>query len=129
MAMLKGRLDPGEVVLCRQPRPVTGRRAERPAAAVERESWAGVDRDLFEALRQIRIEIARERRVPPYVVFHDSTLREMARLQPGSSDELRRVHGVGDRKAEQFGPRFLSAIAAFRSRRDGEETTTWLRQS
>ena len=73
----------------------------------------GVDRELFEALRQARLEIARERHVPPYVIFHDSTLREMARLQPRSLDALRHVHGVGDRKAEQFGPHFLAVIDAF----------------
>jgi ATP-dependent DNA helicase RecQ len=113
MAMLRGQVAPGEVALCRQPRPVKGRRAERPMTAVERESWAGVDRELFEELRRTRLDIARERHVPPYVIFHDSTLREMARLRPRSLEALRHVHGVGDRKAEQFGPRFLDVIGAF----------------
>jgi ATP-dependent DNA helicase RecQ len=121
MAMLRGQVNAGEVVLCRQPRPVKGRRAGRAMAAVERESWAGVDRSLFESLRQTRLEIARERHVPPYVIFHDNTLREMARLRPQSPEALRRVHGVGDRKAEQFGPRFLSIIAAFSGGRREEE--------
>ena len=127
MAMLRGQVDAGEVALCRQPRPVKGRRAGRAVAAVERESWAGVDRALFELLRQARLAIARERGVPPYVIFHDNTLREMARLRPGSPDALRRVHGVGDRKAEQFGPRFLSVIAAFSGGRR-EEEEAWRQQ-
>ena len=114
MEMLRGQVPASEVALCRQPRPVKGRRADRAMTAVERESWAGVDRDLFEVLRGARLEIARERHVPPYVIFHDSTLREMARLQPRSLEALRHVHGVGDRKAEQFGPRFLEVIARVR---------------
>jgi ATP-dependent DNA helicase RecQ len=113
MAMLRGQVDAAEVALCRQPRPVKGRRTERRLTAVERESWVGVDRELFEALRQARLEIARERHVPPYVIFHDTTLREMARIQPRSLDALRHVHGVGDRKAEQLGPHFLAVIDAF----------------
>jgi ATP-dependent DNA helicase RecQ len=123
MAMLRGQVAASEVALCRQPRPVRGRRAERSMTAVERESWAGVDRDLFEALRRTRLEIARARHVPPYVIFHDSTLREMARLAPHSIEALRHVHGVGDRKAEQFGPRFLEVIAQFadQGRRTSEE--------
>jgi ATP-dependent DNA helicase RecQ len=123
MAMLRGQVAASEVALCRQPRPVRGRRAERSMTAVERESWAGVDRDLFEALRRTRLEIARARHVPPYVIFHDSTLREMARLAPHSIEALRHVHGVGDRKAEQFGPRFLEVIAEFadQGRRTSEE--------
>ena len=59
-----------------------GRSGRTPApkrARVETECWEGVDRDLFEALRALRLEIARRRRVPPYVIFHDTTLRELAR--------------------------------------------------
>ena len=89
VAMLKGQVAAEDIVLCRQPKASTRSksRAGRGDAAmgrVERESWEGVDRDLFDALRALRLEIARGRGVPPYVVFHDSTLREMARLKPGS---------------------------------------------
>jgi ATP-dependent DNA helicase RecQ len=78
-------------------------------------SWEGVDRALFEVLRGVRLAIARERGVPPYVIFHDTTLREMARTKPRSESELRTVYGVGERKAADLGPRFLAAIAANRS--------------
>ena len=98
------------VSLARQRRPektrTTGR--GRPDAA----SWADVDRDLFERLRSLRLEIARERGVPPYVIFHDTTLRELARLKPRSEVELRHIYGVGERKAADLGLRFLAAIAA-----------------
>jgi ATP-dependent DNA helicase RecQ len=79
---------------------------------VERESWEGVDRDLFDALRALRLEIARGRGVPPYVVFHDSTLREMAKARPRSLSALLHVPGVGARKAEDFGQQFLDAISS-----------------
>ena len=78
--------------------------------SVEREAWDGVDRELFEALRAVRLTVARERRVPPYVVFHDRTLREMARLRPTTPGALMQVHGVGEQKAERFGGAFLDAI-------------------
>ena len=53
--------------------------APRAKSRVEAESWQDVDRDLFDRLRAVRLEIARSRGVPPYVIFHDATLREMAR--------------------------------------------------
>ena len=52
------------------------------ASRIEADSWQDVDRDLFERLRTVRLEIARARGVPPYVIFHDTTLREMARVRP-----------------------------------------------
>lgn len=84
--------------------------APRTQSRAEAESWQDVDRDLFESLRAVRLSIARERGVPPYVIFHDATLREMARLQPGSIEALLSVKGVGARKAEDLGERFLAAI-------------------
>ena len=71
-----------------------------------------MDRDLFERLRELRLTIARSRGVPPYVIFHDTTLRELARLKPRSLDELRHVYGVGERKAADLGAAFLAAINA-----------------
>ena len=58
------------------------------------------------------MEIARRRRVPPYVIFHDTTLREIARLKPKTVDELRHVYGVGDRKANDLGELILAAVAS-----------------
>jgi ATP-dependent DNA helicase RecQ len=96
--------------LARQRPPRTG--APRAQSRVEAESWENVDRDLFERLRSVRLEIARSRGVPPYVIFHDATLREMARLRPTSIDALLAVKGVGARKADDLGGVFLDAIRA-----------------
>ena len=67
-------------------------------------------RILFEELRVLRLGIARRRRVPPYVIFHDTTLREIARVKPKTVDELRHVYGVGDRKAADLGEIILAAV-------------------
>jgi ATP-dependent DNA helicase RecQ len=75
-------------------------------------SWEGVDRDLFERLRVLRRRIAQERAVPPYVVFSDNTLRDMARLRPESHNEMLAVHGVGRKKLDDFGDAFLAEIAS-----------------
>jgi ATP-dependent DNA helicase RecQ len=107
--LLRGR---GEVVLYRQPRP-TGSRSRKPGARGDA-SWANVDQGLFEALRALRVELARARGVPPYVIFHDTTLRELARLKPSTIEALYAVTGIGARKAEQFGQAVLDVIDARR---------------
>jgi ATP-dependent DNA helicase RecQ len=102
--------QPG-LALARQKRPAKDR-APRRARGVEAETWQDVDRDLFERLRTVRLEIARARGVPPYVIFHDTTLRDMARLKPTTLDALRNVYGVGERKAADLGETFLAEIRA-----------------
>jgi ATP-dependent DNA helicase RecQ len=93
-------------------------RLRLPKATVKKtrfdeESWEGVDRGLFEALRALRTQIAEERGVPPYVIFSDATLRDMARIRPSGDEALMRVRGVGRKKLEDLGARFLAAIAAY----------------
>jgi ATP-dependent DNA helicase RecQ len=68
------------------------------------------DRVLFEALRGLRRSIAEERGVPPYLVFSDASLRDMARLKPCTREALLEVKGVGAWKSETFGDRFLALI-------------------
>ncbi|SPZ37097.1 ATP-dependent DNA helicase RecQ [Agrobacterium tumefaciens] len=68
------------------------------------------DRSLFEALRAKRMEIARAQNVPPYVIFHDKTLIELATAKPVSAKEMAGIPGVGDTKLERYGPAFLAAI-------------------
>jgi ATP-dependent DNA helicase RecQ len=94
--------------LARQHVPQKGETRRRSRA--ESESWEGVDRALFDHLRSVRLTIARSRGVPPYVIFHDATLREMARLRPTSIGSLMNVKGVGARKADDLGGIFLDAI-------------------
>jgi ATP-dependent DNA helicase RecQ len=79
----------------------------------DRESWEGVDLELFESLRSLRRKVADERRVPAYVLFSDATLRDMARVRPGSAAALLNVRGVGERKLADLGQRFLEQIASY----------------
>ena len=113
VAVLKDASKAAGLTLVRQRAP--DRKAGRPSARVEAEAWRDVDRGLFEQLRDVRLQVARARGVPPYVVFHDATLREMARLKPASVRELLEVRGVGARKAEDLGEVFLEAIRRFES--------------
>lgn len=69
-----------------------------------------VGNPLFEALRAKRREIAVEAGLPPYVIFHDSVLRDMAMLRPGTLGELGQLSGVGARKLEAYGDTFLQVI-------------------
>ncbi|BAV66028.1 DNA helicase RecQ [Sphingobium cloacae] len=68
---------------------------------------------LFEALRACRRELAQEAGVPPYVIFHDSTLREMAEQRPTTLAELGHISGIGQRKLDAWGDAFLAAIRPF----------------
>jgi ATP-dependent DNA helicase RecQ len=68
------------------------------------------DDPLFDALRACRRELAKEAGVPPYVVFHDSTLREMAALRPQTLGGLAQVSGIGTRKLEAYGEAFLRVL-------------------
>ena len=108
IALLKDERSMPELELARQRTP--RRDGGRAASRVEAESWEGVDRGLFERLRAVRLEVARARGVPPYVIFHDATLRDMARVRPTSVGALLAVRGVGARKAEDLGETFLAAI-------------------
>ena len=68
------------------------------------------DAALFEALRAWRRERAAEQHVPPYVIFHDTTLAAIARLRPGGADALGTVSGVGQKKLERYGTDVLAII-------------------
>ena len=92
-ALLKDPAASSGLSLARQRKPEKGRAPRR--SRVEAESWEGVDRELFESLRELRLRVARERGVPPYVIFHDTTLRELARQKPQTVEALRHVYGVG----------------------------------
>jgi ATP-dependent DNA helicase RecQ len=78
-----------------------------------RESWEGVDRDLFDRLRAYRRGQAEERGVPPYVVFSDATLRDLARRRPSNHDELLTIHGIGTKKSAEYGDDLLDEIANY----------------
>ena len=71
--------------------------------------------NLFEKLRRLRKEIADELNMPAYIVFHNSTLHQMASKMPVSLSELARIRGVGPEKLQRFGDRFVAVIAAYRT--------------
>jgi ATP-dependent DNA helicase RecQ len=81
-----------------------------------------VDDGLFDALRALRKRIADEQGVPPYIVFSDATLRELAAQKPATLIAFRRIGGVGDVKLERYGQTFVDAIAAFGSPSQMPET-------
>ncbi len=101
-----------EVLMRRDVRPtaqkVRRRRAE-PDSSPDPATW---DEALWEALRKRRTELASAQGVPPYVIFHDSTLREMIAHRPRTPDDFLQLTGVGDTKLHRYGADFLGVIAA-----------------
>ncbi|MEO8343849.1 MAG: DNA helicase RecQ [Gallionella sp.] len=93
-------------------------RTERTAKA--REPFAGANNDpLWLALKAKRTELAREQGVPPYVIFHDSTLLEILNHRPATLDEMAQVSGVGQAKLARYGDEFLSVLKGFDGRTAG----------
>jgi ATP-dependent DNA helicase RecQ len=97
----------GEVALeLAEPRLVRVRQKDKGEAVLSRAE----DRALFKELRQLRKQLAEEADVPPYVVFSDATLTELARYRPKTESELLGINGVGMRKLERFGAAFLALL-------------------
>jgi ATP-dependent DNA helicase RecQ len=86
--------------------------AEKPLkiSKVVEDSWEGVDRGLFEALRKLRMTIARKKGVPAFVVFGDAVLRDLARRRPSNYMNLLNVKGIGEKKRRQYGELVLGVI-------------------
>ncbi|NLB58369.1 MAG: DNA helicase RecQ [Gammaproteobacteria bacterium] len=102
-----------EVLLLKEaPRPARGggrdgeARAARPVVEVAR-----ADQPLFESLRAMRTRLAQEQAVPPYVIFHDATLREIARLRPRTPGDLALIGGIGAGKIERYGDEVLDVVS------------------
>ena len=87
---------------------------KKPARSKSTEGLTSAGNELFEALRKLRMEIARENSVPPYIVFSDKTLIDMCVKLPGNEDEFLEVSGVGENKLKKYGRQFLEAITEFR---------------
>ncbi|MCL7701657.1 HRDC domain-containing protein, partial [Klebsiella pneumoniae] len=86
--------------------------------AMQKSFGGNYDRKLFAKLRKLRKAIADEENIPPYVVFNDATLIEMAEQSPLTAGEMLSVNGVGTRKLERFGKPFMALI---RSHVDGDD--------
>ena len=84
------------------------RRSARAKAS--QEPLSGTAHELFERLRAWRVEAARRHGVPAYVIFHDATLREIARMRPSSLDTLRGISGIGARKLEAYGEEIVGLV-------------------
>ena len=111
------RLTEGSRAVLRGERRLQLRKEQRERRERERGPRSGLpveaaDLPRFQLLRDLRAQLAREQNVPAYVIFHDSTLRNIAELQPATLDELGRVGGIGGAKLERYGQRVLEALAA-----------------
>jgi len=86
---------------------------KRSAAIEALENFTG-DQTLLSALKATRMALAKAQNVPPYVIFHDKTLYEMAAAKPATTAALALIHGMGEKKMERYGRIFLDAIAEYR---------------
>ena len=103
-------IDGESVTLTKLPDVLKGARSGTKAKAGDD---AAFDHELFEILRDTRKTIADDEGLPPYVIFHDATLKEMATFYPVSPEQLAEVSGVGEVKLKKYGERFLSCITGY----------------
>ncbi|MGY6090807.1 DNA helicase RecQ [Avibacterium paragallinarum] len=85
------------------------------AQSTQKSAVQNYDKDLFARLRFLRKQIADKENIPPYIVFNDATLQEMAQYQPTNKRELLQINGVGATKLERFGQAFLNIIQEHKS--------------
>ncbi|NRB38295.1 MAG: RecQ family ATP-dependent DNA helicase, partial [Pseudomonadales bacterium] len=85
----------------------------KKTAKAKSQNLSNEDQQLWQALRECRKKLAAEHEVPPYVVFHDSTLMEMLRYQPSNESQMLKISGVGEQKLQRFGHAFIDTIADF----------------
>ena len=97
-------------VTLRRDAPAPKKRRREPTARAARTALGPEHQALFDALRARRRELARSQGVPPYVIFHDTTLEAMAEQQPRSLEEFATLPGVGEKKLERYGPTFIEVI-------------------
>lgn len=86
---------------------------QKRASKAEVNSWEGVDRGLFDGLRNLRRSIAEAKQLQSFMVFSDATLRDMARRRPTSLDGFHLVNGVGDKKSADYGTQFIELISTY----------------
>jgi ATP-dependent DNA helicase RecQ len=106
----------GTVNLSKPPEKPTARdKAEKSGrrtsgGGLQTDHWGEAETELFEALRQCRLQLAKAHRVAPFIVFSDATLREMVEVKPRTLFAFRGLKGVGERKLKDFCPAFLAVI-------------------
>ena len=89
-----------------KPKPAKEKKVKKPIPDMEGE----LDENLFQKLRELRMEIARKEKIPPYIVFSDKTLVHMCLLRPQNREEMLSVSGVGEMKYKKYGEAFLEAL-------------------
>ncbi len=80
--------------------------------------------DLFEKLRQLRLELAKEAGIPAYQVFNDATLREMEKFRPTTDEEFMQINGVGRQKMQNYGYQFIKEIINFSAKKTKKKTSS-----
>ena len=94
-------------------KPVKAKRTSVKSTGYVESDLSGVEQTLFDKLRWWRVETARKHNVPAYVIFHDATMREIAKAKPASMADLRNITGVGEKKLETYGAEIVALIAEF----------------
>jgi ATP-dependent DNA helicase RecQ len=110
--VLRGEVTPRLLKPAQRKRRGEGKELHQSRA--EHESWDGVDRELFESLRVYRRRKAEERGVPPFIIFSDATLRDLARQRPTTLAGLTHIHGIGAKKLAGYGAELLAELSSFR---------------
>jgi len=105
--ILKGEVTP------RLLRPAQKPERKAKVAKVAADSWQGVDKGLFDALRKARATLAHKKGVPAFIIFGDAALRDMARRRPSTLQRFLEVKGVGQTKADQYGRTMVERIRAY----------------
>jgi len=109
----KESIDFRKVIIRKKAKADKPSRGKKPALEDEE------DQELFEKLKEARQRMAKKRRVPAYVIFHDKTLVELADKRPHSFEEMLEINGIGESKLKKFGQTLLDVILADRARREG----------
>ena len=108
--------DSGRRLLRRDGEPkltVVNQSKQTRRVVVSEDSWEGVDRGLFDQLRELRGNLALAKSVPAYVIFADGVLRDLARYRPDSVESFGRVRGIGEKKQQDFGSAFTELIVNY----------------
>jgi len=100
---------------------------EQTEKNISNENTTGVQQPLFNLLKELRTDFAKKEKIPPYCIFTDRTLKEMATTNPASVDDLLSLHGMGHKKLEKYGQPFFDVLMKFHSEQSdgtGQEPST-----
>lgn len=109
-------------------KPVDIKEQQASQKEVNRTKMASND-DLYERLRKLRYQISQEESIPAYLIFNDATLHEIEQARPMSAQDFLEISGVGHRKMEVYGQRFIDVIIAFQSEKTGKKKVDTLKET